>query len=503
MATGGLMALSAPGVVPLAAASWLAWIAFVPLLVAMRNASPRHAVLLGGVAAFVLQILAGAWLPGLLARFSGLNPVLAVAAAVLIAAAQSIGWAAWAGAVRLLSPRRPLVLVAPVCFLAMEFVMPQLFPHGIGLSQYANPVVVQVAELGGPHLVSALLIAFAAAVTELLRPRDRGVRSALVVAVVLLSAATFGWLRLSQVQRARSQAPTLRVGWVQAGVVHTGWSPPEPDADVLERYQQASAAMERAHGGVDLLIWPEKAYDLLLRNANRDYPPEHPRRIRRGFESPLLFGHTSVDRGTREVGNAAALLETSGHLRVVYEKVKLIPYSEWLPSWLEGKVSGGKRYRSGDRLGPTLVPVSGATFPSGEVAVGVFICFESTFPSHVRSIASGGAQVLVNLSDDTWFGDSAEPEQHLAHVVFRAVENRRDVVRATGGGVSALVASTGEVVERTELNRTSQGAARVGEVRVQGTRSLYAWAGDSVPVACAIVSLLWLVGLVRFRAGAG
>ena len=108
-------------------------------------------------------------------------------------------------------------------------------------------------------------------------------------------------------------------------------------------------------------------------------------------------------------------------------------------------MSGGQRYRSGDRLGPTLVPVSADTLPSGKVAVGVFISFESTFPSHVRSIASRGARVLINLSDDTWFGDGAEPEQHLAHVVFRAIENRRDVVRATGGGVSALIASTGEV----------------------------------------------------------
>lgn len=498
LASGGLVALAAPGVVPLPAVGWLAWIAFVPLLVSIQEVSPRRAALLGWCAALVLNLVAAAWFPGLMARFNGLHPALAVAVAVLIAAVQSVGWAAWALSVRLLSTRWPLVLVAPVTFLAMEYTMPLVFPYSVALTQYRNLIVAQAAELGGPHLVSAMIVAFGAAVAGVIRSRRAAIRPAVMVAVFLAIIVGFGWFRLSQIRVARAQAPSMRVAWVQAGLVHTGWSPPAPDPDVLARYQNASAAIERANGPVELLIWPEKAYGLLLRNAKHDYGPDHPRRIRKGFESPLLFGLTSVDRTTRELGNAAALLGRDGQLRVVYEKVKLIPFSEQLPSWLEGKVPGGKRYRPGESLGPVQVPVSEEVLTGGEVPIGVFICFESTFPRHVRAIANGGARLLVNLSDDTWFGDSAEPEQHLAHVVFRAIENRRDIVRATGGGVSAVIAATGEAIHRTELNPTPlpENVGGVGEVRLLSTGSLYGQIGDSVPIACAIAWLLWMAGMV-------
>lgn len=496
--TGGLVALAAPGVLPWAWGSWLAWIAFVPLLATLPDVSPRRAALLGAAAGFVLHLGACAWLPGLMARFNGLHPALAVLVAVLLSMAQSLGWGVWAGSVRLLAPRWPLALVAPIAFVAMESLMPMVFPYTVGLTQYRNLAVIQLAELGGPTLVSALLVATGAAGAGLVRSGRRAWRPFAVVAATLVILLAAGWGRLRQVHDVRWQAPTMRVGWVQAGTAITGWSPPPPDPGVLERYQTASARLEREHGPVDLLLWPEKAYGLLARDAEHDYRRNHPRRIREGFTSPLLFGHTSVDRETRSIGNAAAYLEEGGRLRVVYEKVKLIPYSEWLPGFLEGKVGRGKRYRAGEWLDPVVVE---RPAPSGaKTPVGVFICFESTFPSFVRSIAGRGGRVLVNLSDDTWFGDSAEPEQHLAHTVFRAVENRRDVVRATGGGISAIVAGTGRIVQRTELNRrVGEVKTAAGEVRLLETSSLYGALGPTLPIACAVAWGLGLIGVAWSR----
>lgn len=481
------VALSAPGVLPTSAIGWLAWIALVPLLAVIPEVSPRRAALLGWVASMALQLVAGSWFPGLLARFGGLHPALAVLATLLILGVQSLGWAAWAGSARLLVPRWPLPFVAPVAFVAMEYAMPLVFPYALGLTQYANLPIAQAAEVGGIVVVSGLVVAFNAACAEVLRSRGQSLRPALVAGLVVVLSFGSGFLRLSQVRAQRIWAPSMRVGWVQAGVAHTGWqAATEPDR--LADYQRLSRDLESEAGRLDLLLWPEKVYGLLLRGARHDYDVSHRLRIRKEFESPLLFGHTSVDPKTRDIRNAAAFLESHGRLRVVYEKVRLIPYSEWLPTWLED--SWGKRYRPGESLDPVDV---------GGVPVGVFICFESTFPGYVRQIARR-ATVLVNLSDDAWFGDTAEPEQHLAHTVFRAIENRRDLVRATGAGVSALVAATGEVLVRTELNRDAS-EAKVGwaEVRRLEGRSVYGRAGDTLPILCSVGWLLLIALRLRAR----
>lgn len=111
------------------------------------------------------------------------------------------------------------------------------------------------------------------------------------------------------------------------------------------------------------------------------------------------------------------------------------------------------------------------------------ICFESTLPGHVRKLVERGALLLVNLTDDTWFGASAEPEQHFAHAVFRAIETRRDVVRASAAGPSACIAATGEVLAKSAMG---QGTITC-EARVLGKRG---WGlGDGFPIACLIAVL--------------
>lgn len=496
IATGGLLGLAAPGVLPSSWAGCLAWVAFVPILVVVPRVEIKRAALLGWCSAMTLHLIACAWFPGLMARFNGLHPVLAVLASLLVVSLQSLGWAAWAAAVRSIQPRFPLPLVAGVGFVAVELVTPMAFPYSVGLTQYGYLLIAQAAELGGPSLLAGLMAAVGGAVAPWSvwafaqrRPRP-GWNAPAIAGGLLIAAAAFGWVRLGSIRAAREAAPAMRIGIVQAGVVHTGWSPPSDDPDVVKRYQHASEQLENHAGTVDLLLWPEKAYGLLLRNARHDYGPEHERRIRTAFRSTLLFGHTSVDRETREIGNAAALLEPDGRLRVVYEKVRLIPFSEWVPSWMDGWVGGGKRYRAGEELGPVMVSLSG----DRSVPLGVFICYEATFPGHVRQVTNRGAEVLVNLSDDTWFGDTAEPEQHLAQAVFRAIESRRDVVRATGAGVSAFITAGGEITGRTEVNRARSAVYEVGEVRLLGGGSIFGLIGPAVPVAC-IGLLLMLMGV--------
>jgi len=130
--------------------------------------------------------------------------------------------------------------------------------------------------------------------------------------------------------------------------------------------------------------------------------------------------------------------------------------------------------------------------------VQVFICYESSFPAYVRELVAQGPQLLVNLSDDSWFGDTAEPEQHLAHAVLRAIESRRDLVRATGSGVSAFVTAAGEVRHRSELSFTPQDSRVlfVDNAKLLSIRSVLGVIGElfgwiSLAVVTGALGLAW------------
>jgi apolipoprotein N-acyltransferase len=309
-----------------------------------------------------------------------------------------------------------------------------------------------------------------------------------LVGALLIAALAFGRARRTHIQAARVQAPAVRIATVQAGTVASSWRA-QAAPDLLARYRKATVDLERESGRFDLVVWPEKASPVLRKDAVHDYPPGNPRRIGGDFLSPLLLGAEAVDVSTRDRWNAAALLQPDGRLQVVYAKVQLILWSEWLPRWAEGLF--GRRYSRGASVAPVAIAVQGW---GSAMQTGVFICFESGFSRHVSALVARGAQVLVNLSDDSWFGDSAEPEEHLAHAVFRAIESRRDLVRATGSGISAFITAAGQVERTLPVSHSGDAVAVLtAQPRRLQIHSLYSWFGDGFALACLVLTIVALV----------
>jgi apolipoprotein N-acyltransferase len=495
-ASAALIVLSAPGVVPWPAASLLAWVAFAPILLALQRLSMRGAVLVGWWGGVLVNAGLSCWMPGVLARFSALPPWLAIAASVPLWAWSGLTWAAWAGCVGYLRAYRWAPVAGACVLVALERFLPVVFPYSLGITQYRNLWIAQGAEFGGPYLLTLLMVLSGAAVARSLTMSVSRCWAGWPVAAAGLAlpllVAGAGALRLASISEAWQAAPVFRVGVVQAGQVQTGWQAQPDPPDLLARYQELSSFLQRQEPAPELLVWPEKAYPLLIRrDAAHDYPVGNDRRVRRGFDAPLVFGANAVQVDTRELSNAAFLLDSEGRVRGLYEKVILIPYSEWVPGILHGRIPGGKRYLAGSRREPLEL----ATAAHGPVRLGTFICFESAFPHHVRALMGHEPDVLLNLSDDTWFGDGAEPEQHLAHVVFRAIEARRDIVRATGAGISAWVAATGEVVRSLPVDAGAPGGATlVAEARLLKQRSFQARWGHLFPWACAAAAVAMLAG---------
>jgi apolipoprotein N-acyltransferase len=451
--SGALLFLAVPGF-----GLWpLMFVAMVPQLWVARAAStPRRAFLFGWLTGTIANAGGFYWMDGLLERFGHMPPIEALPIMLLLVAYQGLAFALFSWGVRRMQDRtgRPLALLAPLVMVAIELLVPQIFPYYLAISVAFVPRLIQVADLTGPLGVTALLLLFNGALADFLH--DRGCRRGLVVAAVLLCADLgYGAARIHQADARRAAAPKVRTGLVQANVgILEKWDPDE-FARLLRLHQEASADLAR--NGAGLVVWPESSYPFALpRDFARDIPIDDDRRVRRGFETPLLFGAVTVAGRGERTGpdrypyNTAMMMNAAGNITGKFDKVFLMMFGEYIPfydsiPWFTQLFPEACNFSRGSK--PGSFPL---TTPSGDFKLGPLICYEDILPSWTRKVARLQPNAFVNITNDAWFGRTAEPHQHLALAVFRAVEHRLEMVRAVNTGVSAHIDATGRVLAETE-----------------------------------------------------
>lgn len=353
-----------------------------------------------------------------------------------------------------------------------EWLFPKLFPVYLSNALLSQSLLVQTADLGGPLLVSVLVGVINVALFEALRWWRGERKTPRVVFAAALGYVSFaliyGAARIPQVDAQVQTAPSLEVGLVQ---VNLGVY--EKQQHMIEghrRHVEQSLELER-DGPLDLLVWPESAYN---------YPRFHrtlpiiAKEVRQDLESPILFGALSVERGTPylQLYNTVFLIDEAGIIGQSYDKTHLAMFGEYLPF--------------GDRF-PVLYqlsPNTGRFAPGrhwrplslGKWRVSTPVCYEDVLPSLVRAMVNeGDPHILINLTNDAWFGDTQEPWIHLRLAQFRAIEHRRYLVRATNSGVSAIIDPAGRVVASTGV-RTRENLR--GTVHMMEGQTLYARLGD-------------------------
>lgn len=438
-----------------ATATWdiwpLAWIAFVPLLWALRGTSVRFAFTCGWTAGLVTNLGGFYWIPHLLMRFGQISRPLALFLFLLLALYQGLHFGVFAGLLRLTKqhlPRLPITLVAPLYFVSLELVTPFIFPWYIAITQAWVLPVIQVADLAGPLGVSCLLVLSAAAVYELVEALARKEplpRLSTAAALVVIGAAlAYGVVRIRQVQERRQRAEAIDVGIVQANIGIDRKGSPEHRLRHHQIHLEESWKLQQA--GADLLVWPESSYPFWFDRAQtRDYPPGDPRRVMQRIDVPLIFGAASFGRGEPYPYNSAFMLAPDGRILGRFDKNFLLVFGEYIPFY-EQFPSFRKWFPAASHFarGTTVT-----TFPLGPHRVGPLICYEDIIPAFGRRLAPLAPNLLVNITNDAWFGRTAEPYEHLALAVFRSVELRLDLVRAVNTGVSALIDATGRVYAQT------------------------------------------------------
>ncbi len=507
--SGVLLFLAVPGF-----GLWpLMFVALVPQLwVARGAATPRRAFLHGWLTGTIANAGGFYWMDGLLERFGHMPAVEALPIMLLLVAYQGLELALFSWLVRRAVDRthRPLALLAPLAMVAIELVVPQIFPYYLAIAVAFVPRLIQVADLTGPLGVTALLLAWNGAAADLIADH-RAWRGLAVAAALLVADVGYGSLRLHQADARRAAAPKVRTGLVQANVgILEKWDPAE-FARLLRLHQEASADLAR--GGAQLIVWPESSYPYALpRDLAHDFPPEDARRIRRGFETPLLFGAlTAADRSARRGPdkypyNTALMMNAAGDITGKFDKVFLMLFGEYIPlydsiPWFTEIFPEASNFSRGAE--PASFPLR---TPGGEFKLGPLICYEDILPGWTRRVARLNPNAFVNITNDAWFGRTAEPHQHLALAVFRAVEHRLEMVRAVNTGVSAHIDAAGRVLAETEsVDPADQPPAApktlLVDLAMLPAGGVYRTVGDLFGFAClAGLAFLWFGA--RFKGAA-
>lgn len=477
---------------------------------------------IGGV---VLSIIGFYWLPATLQRFGGFPAVPALILFALFCATSALQLVLVGFLTRALERVRLVdraLLALPLAWFAAEYSLPRLFPWSLSHLQIPWSAFAALAELGRTELLSALLLWWCSIVVALLTRRRGVIIPAALGATSAAALLTWGDARNGEIARLVDGAPTVTVGLIQ-GNLDTDEKGDVTRLDAnLFRYQELSdTATEQ---GASLLLWPESVISrwvpqrlTTLRNTPNDpYPAQR---------VPLLFGGLSYRQRTqqeldellagmygtpdsallRALGyyrfNTAFGIDAAGTILGLYHKRVLMPFGEYLPfgrifPQLRGLSPHSGDFDPGDVHTPITFPQLRVAPPGGgatTAAVNVMplICYEDLVPGLAAEAVKAGAQLLVNLTNDAWYGRTAAPYQHHLLAQWRAIETRRPLLRATNTGLTAVVDPLGRTSATLPIFTAGY---LLAEVPLLDVKTVYVRWGDAPLSALALLVYVLAIG---------
>lgn len=388
-------------------------------------------------------------------------------------------------------------LSAPFIWVSLEWarfgVTGQLW-NAMGYSQAYVPQLIQSSRWGGVYAVGSLIVAVNVAIAYLILRRTR--RASLVaLAVVALVAVVIGVPFAFRAGSEEVKTEAIVVALQPNVPMDPIESIEENEALVARHFSMSKTALSQV-GDADLpriVIWPESPMNFMYARDSA---------FREQLTEFTVPNRTSVIFNALEPSssggsyNSAVMVNEQGRLIAQYDKIRLLPFGEYvpLPRWIPG--AQFIPVMVGDFTPGTQYPL----LPLGNARAGIFICFESAFPYIARRFTNDGADVLINISNDGYLGPTPVMKQHLANAVFRAVENDRPLLRVTNTGITAYITSRGEVRDATEGYQTAGRTWRVGRT-TQG-KTFYTRFGDLFVGLSAALSILFLIGTISKRGNA-
>ncbi len=467
----------------------------VPLLTAIsRRPSPWRALILGWTTGTVFFYVTCYWLTYSMIHYGGLPTVVAYLLLILptivvgVFPGLTMMLVAWA----IKRSGDGALLLAPVFWTAFEWVRLEVTGqlwNALGYSQAFKPALIQPANWGGVYAVSFLIVLINSAITLIVMKRS-GRRIAVVCIVVISVALVIVLSRYITVESFSSsdvQKP-IRIVALQPNVPMTAIKTVAETKELLDRHlslsTKALASAPRDGSVINLVIWPESPMNFTYAQSREfqqlvaDFTREN--------HTYLLFNSLEPAPGNGSY-NSALLINEQGELIAQYDKIRLMPFGEYvpLPQWLPGaslitgivgEFTPGAEYR--------LMPVE-------KYRLGVFICIEAAYPWIARRLAHDRTDLLINISNDGYLGPTAVMRQHLANAIFRAVDNGRPLMRVTNSGLSAEIDHKGKI---NDLTGPFQTDVRVWTYQPSEVYTVYKEVGDLFVYVCAAMTALFVAG---------
>ncbi|MFP5212674.1 MAG: apolipoprotein N-acyltransferase [Acidobacteriota bacterium] len=466
---------------------YLSWIALVPLFWALRGQGPKKALLLGLVCGLVHYATTLYWIRYVLYYYGGLPLPVALLALLLLCSYLALYPAVFAMVTSWWSSRPALwAFGLPFVWVALEWVRAHAltgFPWAnLGYTQTLFTPLTQIADVTGVFGVSWLIVFANTSVSAWLN--GWRVRMACLAALLLCvgGTLTYGFLRLDTVRDLQANARPWTVGVAQGNVDQSKKWDPAFQQETLKRYRELSLKAAASNPAPDLIVWPETAAPFFY--GIEDELTAQLNGIIREAGVPVLFGSpamTHIDGQVRLL-NRAYLVDSRGVIAGAYAKQHLVPFGEYVPLkdylfFIKKLVEQAGDFVAGDDSSP--LSLGGRLF-------GVLICYEGIFPDLSRQTVLRGANALVVITNDAWYGPTSAPYQHLDLARWRSIEFRVPMIRAANTGVSAAFDAVGATLATIPLNEMGEFAVTVHPLNVQ---TIYAKWGDFFAWICVLVAV--------------
>lgn len=504
--SGVLLALAFPKV------DWniLAWVAFIPLLWLTRGQTLRRAFGLGWLAGMGFYLCTLYWVVDTIGLYSNIPHIIAVGPLLLMCAILSAYTGVFAVGLSVCHQSGPhnsgwsLLVFGPMLWVALEWVRSFFFIGfpwvSLGYSQYNFLNLIQFVEYTGVYGLSALVIL---GNIVLFLAFSRPGRGRLLLVLLLIITGLWGWGNWRRSQLAALPAThTLHVGIAQGNIAQDQKWDPDYQEVTLARYEQLTRQITQQT--VDLVIWPEASVpfffqsDVTYRGRLLD--------LAQDTDTPILFGSPAfrTDKTDLTLFNRAYLLSPDTTILGHYDKMILTPFGEYIPFqdsvlfFLDKFVEGIGDFAPGTTPTVFSLPLKRQRDPHADdeagdddsfETFGVLICYEGVFPDLARRFVHNGARLLINVTNDAWFGETSAPYQHLAMEAMRAVENRVPLVRSANTGISAIMNIDGQIQAQTALLETTFIADQLTWPHVT---SFYTQHGDWFVTLCVAGTLVML-----------
>ncbi len=476
----------------------LGFIALIPFFYSIGYEENQKTAFTGLTFGFVFFFLNQNWIYHSLHYYGGMPAASALATVMILSFYESLYIVAFSIlVVRLFKRGISFTLSAPFFWTSLEYLRGHLltgFPWSLmGYTQTGFLPLLQISDITSIYGVSFIVILVNAGIAELLLFYKKenltfSIKKIVTVLILLSLSTGYGYYRIHQISNKKAN-DVIRVSLVQGNIEQDVKWNPEYQEDVINTYLKLTKKVVK-NFHPDLVIWPESALPFYYGSE-----PEFTERLNdfvKKINTPLLTGSMLI-RGIEfkdnevsdyRVTNSAILIDTNGKLTYIYDKIHLVPFGEYVPL---------RKYLF---FFDKIVPVGigdfsrGTTFVKGNIKGLKFctvICFEAAFPELVRGFFTDGGDLIINITNDGWFGKTTGPLQHFDIALVRAIENRRPLIRVANTGISAIVDQKGRIIDRLGLFKRGTISENL---EVKSISSFYVKYGDVFSYICLMVSAI-------------